>query len=262
MNRGIHFVVNTTHFYFTKKANYLSQYGHRPYNIHPGSREPYLSADKALVLATLAFILGLKDPYTEGHVRRVAVYAGRLAARLGLHPDEVNDIRLGGLLHDVGKIGLSDRIFRHKEVSLSKQMTAEVRRHPYIGRAILKQFKFPPHVLDYVLYHHERIDGSGYPCGLKADQIPLGAKIISVADCFDAIVTDRPYQKGKGLTEALATLEHLSGKFLCPDIVDIFSAEILAHGKIGALPKKHYALRLSLDTKDHQFGRKNTTCEH
>jgi len=203
------------------------------------------------MLATIAFVLGLKDPYTEGHVRRVSAYAGRLATKLGLPPDAVNDIGLGGLLHDVGKIGLSDQIFRHTEAHLSAEMLSEVRRHPAMGKTLLQQLNFAPPILEYVLYHHERMDGSGYPRGLKGDEIPIGAKIISVVDCFDAIVTDRPYQKGKGPVQALATLEYLGGKYLCPDVVRVFASDVLTHGKISTPARGHHPLHFGLDMKGH-----------
>jgi HD-GYP domain-containing protein (c-di-GMP phosphodiesterase class II) len=242
-------VLKPTLFYFPKKTDILTPYFKRPYHRQPAGQVSSQTAGQTTILATIALVLGLKDPYTEVHVRRVSTYAGRLATRLGLHPDEVNDIILGGLLHDVGKIGLSDQIFRHTHAHLSEEMVSEVRRHPAMGKTFLQQFNFAPHILEYVLYHHERMDGSGYPCGLIAGEIPIGAKIISVADCFDAIVTDRPYQKGKGSFEALATLEYLGGKYLCPDIVGIFAAEILAHGKIYTPTKGHHPLRRGLDMK-------------
>jgi HD-GYP domain-containing protein (c-di-GMP phosphodiesterase class II) len=104
-----------------------------------------------------------------------------------------------------------------------KDMLAEVHRHPCVGMSILKYFRFPPPIPEYVYCHHERIDGKGYPCGISSAEIPLGAKIISVADCFDAITTDRPYQKGKSIPEALLILDQLSGKSLSPEIVaDLF----------------------------------------
>jgi HD-GYP domain-containing protein (c-di-GMP phosphodiesterase class II) len=239
------------HFYLPKEADILTRYYKAPYHRQPAGQQSSQPANQTTVLATIALVLGLKDPYTEGHVRRVSAYAGRLATRLGLHPDEVNNIKLGGLLHDVGKIGFTDQIFRHTDAYLSEEMLGEVRRHPAMGKTFLQQFNFAPPILECVLYHHERMDGSGYPCGLKADEIPIGAKIISVADCFDAIVTDRPYQKRKGAFEALATLEYLGGKFLCPDIVRIFAADILAHGKISTPPRGHHPLRLGLDMKGH-----------
>jgi HD-GYP domain-containing protein (c-di-GMP phosphodiesterase class II) len=244
-------VLKPTHFYFPKKTDILTRYFKGPYHGQPAGRVSSQTASQTTILATIALVLGLKDPYTEGHVRRVSAYAGRLATRLGLHPDEVNDIILGGLLHDVGKIGLSDQILRHTDPHLSAEMVSEVRCHPAMGKTYLQQFKFDPHILEFVLYHHERMDGSGYPCGLKADEIPIGAKIISVADCFDAIVTDRPYQKRKGSVEALATLERLSGKYLCPDIVGIFAIDILAHGKISTPARGHHQLHIGLDIKGH-----------
>lgn len=244
-------MLKPTYFYFPKKADILTQYYKAPYHRQPAGQVSSQTASQTTILATIAFVLGLKDPYTESHVRRVSAYAGRLASRLGLHPDEVNDIILGGLLHDVGKIGFNDQILRHTDAHLSEEMLSEVRRHPVMGKTFLQQFNFAPHILEYVLYHHERMDGSGYPCGLKADEIPIGAKIISVADCFDAIVTDRPYQKRKGSFEALATLEYLGGKYLCPDIVRMFAADILAHGKISTPARGHHPLCLGLDMKGH-----------
>jgi HD-GYP domain-containing protein (c-di-GMP phosphodiesterase class II) len=244
-------VLKPTHFYFPKIADILTQYHKGPYHRQPAGQVLSQTASQTTILAAIAFVLGLKDPYTVGHVHRVSDYAGRLATRLGLAPDEVNDIILGGLLHDVGKIGFSDQIFRHTDGHLSEEMLSEVRRHPAMGKTFLQQFNFAPHILEYVLYHHERVDGGGYPCGLKADEIPIGAKIISVADCFDAIVTDRPYQKRKGLFEALATLEYLGGKYLCPDIVRMFTADILKHGKIRTPTTGHHPLRIGLDMKGH-----------
>lgn len=244
-------MLTTTHYYFIKNTDIFTPYSEGPYHRQRTGQIPSQNANQTIILATIAFVLGLKDPYTQGHVSRVSAYADRLAKRLGLQPDEVNDIRLGGLLHDVGKIGLSDRIFRHTDAHLSDEMVSEVRRHPAMGKTFLQQFNFAPHILDYVLYHHERMDGSGYPCGLKADDIPIGAKIISVADCFDAIVTDRPYQKGKGSLQALATLECLGGKYLCPDIVRIFADDILAHGKICTPAKRDNRLYRPMDMEGH-----------
>lgn len=173
-------------------------------------------------LAIIASALRIKDPYTQGHASRVAVYAVRLARRLSLPSAEVENIRLGGLLHDIGKIALSDRVFHNTNQKLPEELLAEVQRHPQIGAALLKNLDFPAPVIDYVLYHHEKMDGSGYPLGLRSHQIPLGAQIISVADCFDAITTDRPYQPHKSRIEALAILRQISGTDLSPELVDVF----------------------------------------
>ena len=179
---------------------------------------------------TIATVLGLKDPYTREHARRVAIYACRLAERIGLDTNEVENIRLGGLLHDAGKIALSARVLNNTRKQLSGNMLAEVRLHPQLGVAILKDFDLPAAVIDIVRYHHENMDGSGYPLGLKSFQIPLGAKIIRVADCFDAITTDRPYQQRKSWIEALAILRQFSGTELSPMLVKAFIADIKKNG--------------------------------
>lgn len=182
-------------------------------------------------LAVIAAALKIKDPYTQDHARRVAVYAGRLARRLGLPRSQVENIRLGGLLHDIGKISLSDRVFNNTTRKLSDELLAEVQRHPQMGAALLKNFNIPAAVIDYVLCHHEKMDGSGYPFGLRSYQIPLGAKVIRVADCFDAITTDRPYQPHKSWMEALAILRQISGTDLSPELVEAFIEDIKENGR-------------------------------
>jgi putative nucleotidyltransferase with HDIG domain len=191
---------------------------------HGDSKAPFFP------LTAIAAALGIKDPYTQGHARRVAIYARRLATRVGLNPAEVENIRLGGLLHDIGKIGLSERILNNTHNRLSGDMLTEVHQHPGIGVAILKNYNFHPAVIDFVRYHHEKLDGSGYPHGLLSYQIPLGAKIIRVADCFDAITTDRPYQQRKNWIEALAILRQISGTDLSPVLVREFIADIKENG--------------------------------
>ena len=176
--------------------------------------------------------LGSKDRYTQGHAHRVALYSIRLARRLGLTADVAENIGIGGLLHDVGKLGLSDRIFSNRTTRLYGEMLNEVRRHPDMGVALLKGINGLGPVLDFVHLHHERLDGSGYPYGLKANDIPLGARIIAVADCFDAITTDRPYQKGKSRTEAFAILHRMGGHELSQKLVDAFIDDINENGII------------------------------
>jgi HD-GYP domain-containing protein (c-di-GMP phosphodiesterase class II) len=183
-------------------------------------------------LSAIDAALGTKDRYTQEHARRVALYAMRLARRKGLPPEDVGHIGIGGMLHDVGKIGLNQQIFKNNTACLCREMRAEVRRHPYIGVSLLQGIDFLAPVLDYVYYHHERMDGTGYPCGLTADQIPLGAKIIGVVDCFDAITTDRPYQKRKSCREALYILRQMSARSLCPELVETFVKEIEENGMI------------------------------
>ena len=176
--------------------------------------------------------LGSKDRYTQGHARRVALYSIRLARRMGLSAADAANIGIGGLLHDIGKLGLSDRIFSNRTTRLYGDMLSEVRRHPDMGVALLKGIHGLAPVLDFVHLHHERLDGSGYPYGLKADEIPLGARIIAVADCFDAMTTDRPYQKGKSLGEAFGILCQMGGQELSKKLVDAFIEDIEENGII------------------------------
>ena len=176
--------------------------------------------------------LGTKDRYTQGHVNRVARYSIRLARRLGLSVEDAGNIGMGGLLHDVGKLGLSDRIFSKRTTQLYGDMLDEVRRHPDMGVALLRGIERMAPVLDFVHLHHERLDGSGYPYGLMADEIPLGARIIAVADCFDAITTDRPYQKGKSQAEAFTILRRMGGQELCQELVEEFIADVKENGMI------------------------------
>ena len=193
--------------------------------------QPRYDAQKQISkLTRIATVLGIKDPYTREHAWRVAIYARRLAERIGLNATAVENIRLGGLLHDIGKIGWSTKILSNTHNPLSGDMLAQVRLHPLMGAAILKHFNLPVPVIDMVQYHHEKMDGSGYPFGLKSNQIPLGAKIIRVTDCFDAITSDRPYQHRKSWIEALTILRQISGTDLSPLLVKAFIADIKENG--------------------------------
>lgn len=215
-------------------------------------KQPYMEstyseavASDSQKLCAINSALKTKDQYTEGHARRVALYAMRLARRLRLPSEEIRNIGIGGLLHDIGKIGLSDCIFSNQTDRLAGELLEEVRRHPDIGVSLLKGIESLSPVLDYVHYHHERMDGSGYPCGLRSDEIPLGARIISVVDCFDAITTDRPYQKRKTCAEAFAILNRMANHELCPDLVKALVADIEENGMIDAEPPEDHT-RLSL----------------
>jgi HD-GYP domain-containing protein (c-di-GMP phosphodiesterase class II) len=194
--------------------------------------EPTLehSGNNIHALLLMASALGLKDSYTHAHAHRVAEYAKRLAVRAGLSMDEVLQISMGGMLHDVGKLALSDRIFSHKNAVLTDDMMAEVHNHPLIGAALLRKVTCHQAITDAVLFHHERIDGSGYPFGLKGDEIPLSARIVSIADCFDAITTDRPYQRRKNCKAALALLRKCAGISFARDLVPLFIDEIRTNG--------------------------------
>lgn len=180
--------------------------------------------------AKIAHSLGERDQYSEGHAQRVSWYAQRLARRFRLSDDEVHDIRTAGLLHDVGKIRFSSKVFKNVKERPSKSMLRQIKKHPEMGRSILRNLNFSPRIIDYVYSHHEREDGTGYPRGITGERIPLGAKIIGIADTFDALITDRPYQKGRSLQEAFAVLRRLSGSSFDPVLVEIFIKEIATNG--------------------------------
>ena len=142
------------------------------------------------------------------------------------------NVGIGGLFHDVGKLALSDIIFTNRQARLSNDLQQEVRCHPLIGAALLKHIDFLEPVVDFVLFHHEREDGYGYPYGLKAKEIPPGAKIVSIADCFDAVTTDRPYQKGQSVASAYEILRQGCRRYFCEAYVEVFIEDIEENGRI------------------------------
>lgn len=193
-------------------------------------------ANSNRVLFMMAAALGRRDTYTHAHAQRVASYSRRLAIRTQLKGEIVYDITVGGMLHDVGKLALSDNIFSNKQVSLSDEMLGEVRSHPLIGAALISHTHCNSNISNAVLLHHERIDGSGYPFGLQGKEIPLAAKIVSVADCFDAITTDRPYQRRKTCRHAFSILDEMAGTRLDRELVTLMIEEIRAGGKEPIVP--------------------------
>jgi putative nucleotidyltransferase with HDIG domain len=162
-------------------------------------------------VSAMAKALAARDAYTEGHTERVGLISGLIAVEMGLSEAETDMVQLAGLLHDIGKIGFPDYLFLPHEGKTPKEIVQEITRHPITGAEILKDLGFLATALPFIRYHHERPDGLGYPYRLKDVDIPLGAKIIAVADAFDAITTDRPYQKGKSFQEALLILKEGAG---------------------------------------------------
>ncbi|BDQ34450.1 HD-GYP domain-containing protein [Pseudodesulfovibrio portus] len=186
--------------------------------------------DTVNTITAVVRALGARDAYSEGHGERVGRYARRLAQRMELDNGEVERIRIAGTLHDIGKIGFSDELFSGEDTTLSETMKAEIRRHPEWGRDILKNLDFLGPALEYVYAHHEQVDGSGYPRGLSGRDIPLGARIIAVADCFDAMTTDRPYHRGVPLEDGLEALRSMAGSYLDAELVEAFIVEIRGNG--------------------------------
>lgn len=174
-------------------------------------------------VSTMASALGARDTYTEGHADRVAEYSCQIAEAMELPEEDIDHIRLGGLLHDVGKIGFPDALFTPHDKKNSPDIVQKIVKHPTTGAEILAHLDFLGPAIEYVHCHHERPDGKGYPRKLAEDDIPLGSRIISVADTFDAITTDRPYQKGRSEEEALQILQQGAGKLWDADVVHFFA---------------------------------------
>lgn len=174
--------------------------------------------DMENVLYSLASIIEAKDPYTRGHSERVAVYAVKLAKELGLSKDDQILLKRAGLLHDIGKIGIPG-IILNKPSELTEDELKEINKHSVISENILRPLKFASNIIPIIRYHHERWDGSGMPDGLKGKEIPLLARILMIADIYDALTTDRPYRSKLSMEEALETLHHDSNKVCDPELV-------------------------------------------
>ena len=169
----------------------------------------------------LAETIEKRDPYTGGHTKRVLRYSYRIGKTLGFSKKELENLKLAAILHDVGKIGVSDNILL-KKGKLSPEEAAQMHLHPRYGAEILSHVKQLKDVIPSVRSHHERIDGSGYPDKLKGDDIPGMAKIIAVADAFDAMTTDRPYRKAMSNEEAFEELRRHAGVQFDREIVHAF----------------------------------------
>jgi len=161
-------------------------------------------------LLGLANALEAKDPYTRGHSERVATLARRLALAAGVAPRAADTIAQAGLLHDIGKIAIPESVL-HKPGALSEEEWAVMRRHPLIGAQIVAPLEFFAEGVVILRHHHERYDGSGYPDGLRGDLIPLGARIVAVADVFDALTSTRPYRGPLSPAEAARRIEEQAG---------------------------------------------------
>jgi putative nucleotidyltransferase with HDIG domain len=170
----------------------------------------------------LAATVDAKDHYTYGHSKKVSKYATQIAEALGYSQERVATLRAAALLHDIGKIGVSDRVLL-KTGPLSEEEWEPIRAHPKLGVAILKHVESLSSCLAAIQYHHERYDGSGYPAGLKGENIPLDARIMGVADSYDAMTSLRPYRQGKFTQEqALEELKRCAGTQFDPKIVEVF----------------------------------------
>jgi HD-GYP domain-containing protein (c-di-GMP phosphodiesterase class II) len=200
----------------------------------------------------LANAIDEKDPYTRGHSERVAYYSACIAKHLGMTAEEVERVHLSGIVHDVGKIGIEDSILR-KFSELTDEEYEIMKQHPIKGEHILAAV---PPLMERVgdgLVHHENYDGSGYPRGLRGDEIPLIGRIVSVADAFDIMTTDRPWLKAMTFEAAIARLRFLAGKKYDPKCFEAFERAFIsgdvspAKGRRASVASRHLNAFLGRD---------------
>ncbi len=172
-------------------------------------------------LIMLANAIEVRDPYTRGHVERVMNYAQTIAENLGWSSEEINNLRFGSILHDIGKIQIPEQILT-KAGPLSEDEWVEMKMHPEVGVELIKDIPYLAPAVPVIRYHHERWDGSGYPLGLVGEKIPVIARIVAIADSFDAMTTERPYRKALSPAEACSEIESGSGTQYDPLIVEAF----------------------------------------
>ena len=184
---------------------------------------PFASGQLHQFSESLGKAIDAKDPFTSLHSEEVAEIAHALALAMGLDETQADTVHVAGHLHDIGKIGIPDHILRKKDALTDPEWTF-IRRHPDIGADILGPVEALSQngVVDMVRFHHERIDGKGYPCNLRGDDIPLGARIICLADTLSAIMQNRPYRLARAFEVAVAEIVNCSGTQFDPEVVDAF----------------------------------------
>lgn len=199
----------------------------------------------------LANSIEARDRYTRRHTDRVRYLTEMLAVQLGWSGEKLKEVRMGGILHDVGKISVPDHIL-NKPGPLTKDEFDIMKKHPESGKRMLEGIEFLKPALPYVLYHHEQFDGSGYPYGLIGEEIPFEGRLLAVADTFDAIISDRPYRKGATFEKAIDELTKFSGRQFDPTVVNAFMAvwennvldvEFLTTGKYLDIPDENVSAR-------------------
>jgi HD-GYP domain-containing protein (c-di-GMP phosphodiesterase class II) len=207
---------------FNSMAGHIEQYVERLKLAAEENRELFLGSIKMLAAA-----IDEKDPYTRGHSGRVAKYSVVIGEYLGLGAEELDNLRISALLHDVGKIGVDDRVLK-KPGKLTNEEFDLMKQHPSKGANIMRPVAQLKDMLPGIELHHERLDGAGYPYGLAGDQIPMMARIIAVADTFDAITTNRPYQSAMDLEFAVERIRSLTISKFDPEVVKSLEAAIAA----------------------------------
>jgi putative nucleotidyltransferase with HDIG domain len=173
------------------------------------------------MLTSLSRAIEARDPYTRGHSDRVTEIAEAIARQLGWDEERLALLQVGGSLHDVGKLGVSDEVLA-KPGRLDEGELEQIREHPRLGARILLRIAAFRAAIPYVLYHHERWDGNGYPSGRAGEEIPLEARVLAVADAFDAMTSDRPYRRALDYDAAVAEVARCGGTQFDPQIVSVF----------------------------------------
>ena len=191
--------------------------------------DTYDKLEKAYLdsIETLRYTVEAKDPYTRGHSDRVSEYSVLIGKELGLSEDEIKTLRIGGLFHDIGKIGIPDSILL-KEAKLTDDEYSQIKNHPSIGAHILCNAEVFKDIIPIVKHHHEKFDGTGYPGKLKGEDIPYMARIAAIADTFDAMTSKRTYRNALPLDVVTAEIERCSGTQFDPAIAKVF-LDILSH---------------------------------
>lgn len=182
-------------------------------------------------LSAIARAIEARDAYTADHQRKVADLARRIAQRMGLPQQRIEGVRLGATLHDIGKIGIPSALLT-KPTQLNVHELGLIRTHPEIGHRILEGVQLPWPIAEVLLQHHERLNGSGYPKGLRDEAIILEARIVAVADVFDSMASHRPYRVSLGFDSALRELHDCRNRLYDPDVVDA-CLEVLERDALG-----------------------------
>ena len=173
------------------------------------------------IVNAFANTIGIRDHYTGRHAQRVCRIASILGKEIGFNSKEIDKLKIGALLHDIGKIGITDKILR-KSSRLTRKEFNEIKKHPQIGYTLIKDIKSLTQVIPYILFHHERYDGCGYPNGLKGNKIPIQGRILALADALEAMTGERPYRKCLSLENVYKEIVNNAGTQFDPEIVEIF----------------------------------------
>jgi len=211
--------------------------------LYENLRENYFRTIQALVAAVEA-----KDPYTRWHSTNVAKYAVAFARDMGMKPTQLEEIHIAAILHDMGKIGISEVIIS-KPTNLSREEFDIMKDHPAHGIRILEPIGFSSAIIDAIFQHHERFDGKGYPRGLAGEKISLAARILSVADTIDAMISERPYRGRISIQDVLRELERESGGQFDPRVA-ASAQRLIGKGLLKLGPHSHYQYPLGTENTD------------